>query len=132
MNEYVLLPWVETLPLKMQSALIASLRGGDGLSNIDISKPLIKNIRGLIVKSVSDETVYLSKIFDKENINKFIDDLDRYNVHFVTHLIQAISIISYKHPVDSVRKKWFKVYLSIAKKLNLNILTKEQMEEEYK
>ena len=128
----VLQNWVKVLPMKMQSTLLSSLKGGDGLSRNDISKSIIKAIRGTVVEQINADTFYLTTAVNMERVDTFIYDLDRYIIHFIGHLYQGIEVLAYKHPDEKVRDFWYIVYLKIVNKLCLNPETEEQLDERLK
>lgn len=128
MEESVLQEWVTKLPLKMQTCLITAIRGGDGLAYDDLSKPIIRALRGLIVKSTTINNNYSSLSVSKRDIEAFCEDIDRYIVHFVSHLYQAIEVVGYKHPDFKVRNFWLQVYISIVAALCLKIEKEEDLD----
>lgn len=116
--------WLSKLTWKMQSVLISSFRGADGCSKEDASKPLVRALRNAVVKDAEEKdrgkpAKFVAGDLGATSIRTFAEDLDRYNVHFVTHLYQAAEIVGYKHPDVLTRQAFLFLYFSVAEALHL-------------
>lgn len=120
MSESVIQSWVNELTFKQQTVLLSSLRGCDGIYKEDLSKPLIRALRAVILKNAEmRSSVFMNGSIDETTVNKFAEDFDQYCLHFVMHLIHAVEIIGYKHPEHSVRLQFCKAYYRLAEALHL-------------
>ena len=131
----IIQPWVENLGLREQGTLVASIRGCDGTAKGDITKALMREIRGLILVPFDAREM---KESDKGFINPFpspsattnfpvlLKSLDQYPVHFLFHMLFAIEVIGYRHPQPVVRAVYLHRYEMIVRKLHLNPETLEQ------
>jgi len=71
---------------------------------------------------------YSEGAFYRSTVIRFVRDMDSYPLHFVSHLSQAAEIIAYKHPDEQLRKLWGMFYRDIAKALDMNPETPEQLD----
>lgn len=96
----VIKPWVFTLPFRMQSVLLLSLRGCDGVAKDDHSKAVTRTLRGLVFNNADPTNTFITDAFPaKEKVEAFLWDLDAYPMHFVMHTTHAAEIIGYKYPL---------------------------------
>ena len=121
MIDSVLQDWLMELPWKMQTVIITGIRGCDGLSKNDCSKQLGRAIRMTALRNADPTTTYMRHDFSKvvEASKAFVDDLDRYPVHFVMHVAHACEIIANKHPEESTRDTFNGIYQRIVWALHL-------------
>lgn len=123
--------WLQLLTWKMQTVIITGLRGCDGLTKFDPSKHVSRSIRMAALKNADQSTTYMKHdMFEElaEAADKFVDDLDRYPVHFVMHMAHACEIIGYRHPEPGTRAQFSAVYNKIVWALHLRPESKESME----
>jgi hypothetical protein len=127
----VLLPWVIELPLMMQSVVLSATRGCDGVSKHDVSKKIIRKIREQVFVDAGPTTEQSFLAKDSETlevlITELIDDIDKYPVHFVSHLWFALEIIGYLHPDEVIRDRFLTAYVGIIQSLHLNPETMDQL-----
>ncbi len=124
----VIKSWVFTLPLRMQSVLMAAVRGADGFSKEDKSKHLVRSLRGLLFNNADPTNSFIKDELTDEQVEAFASDIDHYYVHFLMHFTHATEIVGYKHPDHMVRNKWIFIYKRICKSLHLNFETEPQLD----
>lgn len=117
----VLQDWLQELPWKMQTVVITGIRGCDGLSKNDPSKQLGRAIRMAALNNADATTTYMRHDFSVvfAATKTFVDDLDRYPVHFVMHVAHACEILGYKHPKADFRAAFNSIYMQIVWALHL-------------
>lgn len=124
----VIKQWVFTLPLRMQSVLMAAIRGADGHSKEDKSKHLVRALRGLLLNNADPTNSFIKDDLTEEQVESFASDIDHYYVHFLMHFTHAAEIVGYKHPDNFVRGRWLSIYRRICKSLHLNYETEPQLD----
>jgi hypothetical protein len=128
-------PWVSLLSFKMQAVLLSALRGCDGRSKHDPSKPFGRKLRGVLLWPADPNYVnnandsYMRDNVTVEVANAFLSDLDSYPLHYITHLMHAAEIVGYKHPHEDHRRFWMAVYMDICNRLHVNIERESQLDE---
>lgn len=128
----VLQDWVLYLPPIVQSDLLKSLRGCDSAPSPDYSKFLIKEIRKDTMKDASYEHIFFKQGGKfKDNLNDFLRNIDKYNLHFFSHLLESVKILAYCHEEEKVRNKWLWIQMRIYGYLNINPETPTQMKKRY-
>lgn len=125
--------WLSTIYMQQQSAVLTCLRGCDGYHNNDLSKKLVKKIRGLALNCVKNaKSDFISNDISLEEVKLISKDCDKYPVHFYMHLIFACEVIGYKHPDKNIRDFFYESYCILVKALHLNIETEEECDERLK
>lgn len=131
MNQSVTKDWVMELPFRMQSVLLAALRGYDHAPKDDPSKLITRSIRSLILNNAdSSNTFITSSIPDNKISEQFLWDIDGYPLHFIMHTTHAIEIIGYKYSDDEAEiKSWYReYYFKLCKAFHLNPETEGQLD----
>lgn len=96
----VLQPWLEEIPLRMQSTLLLSLRGPDTHASPNIKK-ITRWMRGLAFKPGNPSNVLEfmgdlpPRIMEKGPTAK---ELEFCSQHFYSHLMHGLEVIGYNHP----------------------------------
>jgi hypothetical protein len=131
----ILQDWVEGLGLRHQGVLLASIRGCDSAPKEDPSKRFVRCYRSVVLNAhcgdASKAKSFIEAVTDdelRERFDTFRKNLDHYPHHYVLHLVHAIEIIGYKHPVDRVRVLWNSMYLRLCRGLHVNPETEEQLD----
>ena len=126
----VLQDWMDHLSFKMQTVIITGIRGCDGLSKTDVSKHISRAIRGVSLRNADTTTTYMNHPIEQtvESARQFVDDLDRYPVHYVLHLAHACEIIGYKHPDELTRGRFHGIYSLIVWSMHLKPETELMMD----
>jgi hypothetical protein len=100
-NRSVLQDWMLTLPIRMQSTLVVSLRGPDGHSTIHIKK-WVRWLRGLAFKPGNPSNMHHFMLmemppllFDKSPLAY---ELYVMPIHFYSHLLNAVKVVALRHP----------------------------------
>ena len=125
----VIKEWVFTLPYRMQSVLVVSLRGCDIARKDDPSKFITRGLRGLTFNNADPTNSFITdKHPDAKMVKQFLWDMDRYPMHFVMHTAHAAEIVGYKHPESKHRKWWLGFYKKVVLGLHLNFETEDQLD----
>ena len=126
MNESVVQPWLaEHCTLRQQATVLSALRGCDGLSKEDISKPITRALRRTMLVPADPDHMndphnkFMSAVLSTDMINIFANDLDKYPMHFISHLMQASFIVGQKHPEKNIRIIWKSLYVTLCDRLHL-------------
>lgn len=121
----ILQSWVTALPLQMQVSLIGIVRGPDGHVRNSPCKPVIRALRGCIIRSAyygrelakgeaGDAFIEMSEIASREHwdvaIRAWKDNIDALPTHFLQHSMQAFNILRFKHPDEEIRARWKKLH----------------------
>ena len=127
--------WVLYLPPLVQSDLLKSLRGCDTMPFPDHSKFLVKEIRKVVTRN--DRNNYSSNYFKyqgklQEHLYKLKDYIEKYPMHFIVHLLEAVKIIAYTHPNQETRDKFAYIQLQLHKGQLTNPETPAEMKRRYK
>lgn len=97
MTDSVVLPWVAEMPLKKQSALLSALRGPDNFF-CPHTKRLAKFLRGIVQENADPSTDYMrEKPIDVKELERELEFLP---LHYVSHLVEALYLISEWAPPD--------------------------------
>jgi hypothetical protein len=108
----VLQPWVEEMPIKMQSTLILGLRGFDGHETSHV-KRIAKWMRGITFKPGRIDNLHQFMGQPPERIKEkdaTYNELDFVTRHYYSHLTHALEVIGYRHPVTEVAALGFGLY----------------------
>jgi hypothetical protein len=117
----VLQEWVWSLPWRQQSVLLCSLRGCDGLTKNDPSKFIVRNIRAVVLKDADPRNAFISRRTPlHEAVRLVAEDVDKYHVHFLMHMMHAAEIIGFKHPDGDVAQTWLDAYERLCAALHVN------------
>lgn len=127
-KDKVILDWMGTLPWKQQSVVLSALRGPDTLHAPNLKKV----IRWLRSHTQNNADPKNSQYMQEEPLPTFKElehELNFCNLHYVTHLMQGIEIIGYKHPDKQTATDAIELYKIICKKLfHLTPETKLQLD----
>ena len=151
--------WVEELPRMQQTVLLAAVRGPDGLPKYHATKYLLRWYRRCTLLSALDGHVLVDPFhpgggsftgpsLDRDFLNRrapgasvdwrplmdgrvddYLQALDEVPHHFQMHLMHAIEILGYKHPLANIREWWHAVYLRLVHDLHLWPETEEQLDQ---
>lgn len=124
----VIKAWVFQQPLRMQAVLLAAIRGCDGKSKEDKSKVIVRALRNVLMVNADPTNSFMHEDLTLEQVAEFVEDLDQYPTHFVTHLSHAAEIVGFKHPDSSVRGRWLDLYRKMVKSLHYNPETEAQLD----
>lgn len=126
--ESVVQEWVSKLSWKQQTVLLCAIRGHDGVARDDPSKFITRSIRGCVLKNATNRdsktpqhTDFMRMDFQKLEVpfESVIQDIDKYNVHWLMHVTHAAEILGYKHPDPTISAFWKDFYLSLVDALHL-------------
>lgn len=129
MPHSVLKDWVFDLPFRMQSVLMAALRGCDTARKDDNSKFITRSIRALMLNNADPSNTFIvgNGIPEKQYVKAFLWDLDSYPMHFIAHTMHAAEIVGYKHPDTDIRAWWRQFYIDLVKALHVNPEHEDQL-----
>lgn len=133
----ILQPWVNQLGLRHQGVLVACIRGCDGVIKEDASKPIMRELRGLILIPFDSRELEYEKGFmvsfpsraAAAAFKSLRKSLDHYPVHYLFHLLHAMEIVGYYHPSKKVRSLYYERYCGLVKRLHLNPESKAMLDE---
>lgn len=147
----VLQKWVSDISMMQQTVLLTAIRGPDGIAKYSKSKFLLRWYRRCVVLSAMDGKVLDNpydanggsftgpscSCVDDEDWEEFMDGivgeylttLDELPHHFQLHLIHAIEILGYKHPVPRIRAWWNRVYKTLVNDMHLMPETEEELDQ---
>jgi len=124
----VLQPWLEEIPIRMQSTLILGLRGPDTHAAPNV-KAICRWLRGLAFKPGNPDNVMEfmktelpERIFEKGLTAK---ELEFCSQHFYSHLMHALEVVKYTHPQGVVRSHAGLLYWDMCNLMHLSTETKE-------
>lgn len=125
--------WVTELTWKQQTVLLTAIRGCDDRPSNDPSKPIIQEYRSIILHNAvpeDDSTDGFMDEFTSKELTIFLDSIEEYPLHWITHFLHAAEIVGYKHPDASIRLRWSEIYNSVCEDvLSLNVETEAQLDE---
>jgi hypothetical protein len=129
----VLQPWMLGITLKMQTVLLAALRGPD--RNNPLVKRYTKFIRAVTIRNadrttdfmLGEVTNFLPRI-ESVSFKNFLKGLEAQPMHFVMHLIHALEIIAYKHPTLPIASEALNHYGAICEALHLIVEPLEMLD----
>jgi|SRR5580765_2625442 len=133
----VLQDWVMTLPLRFQDTLLTAVRGCD-------DEPKRWNERGVAYSPGRRITAFIRFCFmnpadprevDKEEGAFFMSvppcpfkpsEFGHLPQHWYSHVMHALEVIGYHHPVDQVKDFAYECYILMVHNIHLNPETKSQ------
>lgn len=125
--------WVGELGNRHQVALITALRGCDYVERNNSARPVVKYLRHVILDVGDDTPLAVANNFLLESLTwdqvlVYLNDFDRYPVHFTHHLLDACKVTAYKHPQADIRQMFMSVYLALTAHLHLAPETEDAMD----
>lgn len=119
--------WLEPLTYKQQTTLLCALRGCDGVTKDDISKKIVRDLRSVVLKNADGGKGFMESNTDWASIRKLAANMDRYPMHYIMHLVQAMEIVGYFHPDNEIADYWHKAYeYFCVNKMHMHMETKEE------
>ncbi len=99
----VLQEWVQALPWKMQSVLIAAMRGPDDVKTLEIKK-LSRWLRITCQENADPQHTFMQSTESPDvAFEDLSDELEYRSWHYMSHLLYALEIIAYHGPEREVR-----------------------------
>jgi len=117
--------WVSNATFRQQATMLSALRGCDGKNKEDPSKKLTRELRKVILKPADPDwendpnNNFMRGSITNEDVNRFLDDLDHYPVHWLTHFMHSVHLVSIHHPNSSERLRWYGLYYAICNRLHV-------------
>lgn len=144
----VIQDWTHEIPMMQQTVLLTAIRGPDGLPKYGPCKYLLRWFRRCVLLSAMDGKALenpcdcnggsftgpsISACAEWEFkmndvVSDYLRELDAIPHHFQLHLMHAIEILGYKHPVERVRKWWFSVYCRLVNDMHLTPETENDLD----
>lgn len=147
----VVQPWVSELSYMMQSVLLTSLRGPDGIHKNHVSKLLIRWLRRCVLISAFDNrplmtpwepgggsftgpslphigTAHSWEPLMHDVLDKYMSTLDELPHHFQLHFLHAAEILGYFHPDRQIGLWWEAVYRRLCNDMHLNAERLDQLQ----
>lgn len=133
--ESVLHDWVSTLTFQQQALLMTGMRGPDGMPKECAAKPLVRYLRGVVLKPAG--------MWGGKNDNDFMwGDYEKFDAyakalwkshddcphHFLMHLIHCAQVLGYKHPSPMACEYWNLFYRSMCAAMHMHPETEEEMD----
>lgn len=115
----VLLPWVSALPLKMQSVLLSALRGPD-THHAPHTKRIVRWLRPATQRNADPTTEYMRDA----GLPAWADaksELEFSSVHYFGHLMEALEIVSHRHPDLGMRFQAWEFYVAMCDLLHVRV-----------
>lgn len=130
-------PWVTELGLRYQGTLLTAIRGSDAWSKFSPEKPLVREIRGLVLVPYDKRELAVLDGFMTDFPNpqasvafqQFCQNIDPMPIHYVMHVLHVMEILAYCHPNPQVATTYIHRYYKLAHKFHLNPERPEQLEQ---
>ncbi len=123
----VLRDWMGELSWKQQSAILSSLRGPDNFYSPNLKK--ISRWMRRITQNDADASSSYMEEGGLPSIEELKRDIEFCSVHYLSHLIQGLEVVGYKHLDSKVAGIAMKCYEGLVHQvLHLNPETKKQLE----
>lgn len=119
----VLQPWVEELPIRMQSTLILGLRGPDTHAAPHV-KAIGRWLRGLAFKPGNPDNLleFMGKRPERiEEKGPCAKELEFCSQHYYSHLMHALEVVGYCHPNTEISTHAFRLYGDMCSALHLPV-----------
>lgn len=129
----VLQSWLEEIPIRMQSTLLLGLRGADTHScpNVKIIGRWLRNLSFKPGNPANMEN-FMAKLEEvPETIEEksiLAKELEFCSQHFYSHLMHALEVVAYRHPLDIVNHRAFSLYFGMCNLLHLPVELKSSFE----
>ena len=127
----VLQPWMEKIPIRMQSTLILGLRGPDVYAVPNVKK-ICRWLRGLAFKPGNPANLkeFMNEdppfeIVEKGETAKELEFLPQ---HFYVHLLHSLEVVAYRHPSEAVRSRGFGLFRDMCALLHLPVESRSKFE----
>lgn len=143
--------WVSRLPMMQQTVLLTAVRGPDGLPKYHPAKYVLRWYRRCILLSALDGKVLTDPVDQNggsftgpstggssdpsewaplmdDRVTDYLRSLDEVPHHFQMHLMHAVEILGYKHPVPQIRAWWHAVYVRLVHDMHLWPETEDQLD----
>lgn len=132
----ILQPWVTELGLRYQGTLLTAIRGYDHWAKYRPEKPLIREIRGLILvphdpRELTVLDGFMTAFPDpraEDAFKIFCDNMDAVPIHYVMHVLHVMEVIAYCYPNPRVASAYLVRYEKLAHKFHLNPERPDQLE----
>lgn len=130
-KECVVQKWMFELSWKEQTVSLSALRGCDSVGKHDISKKIVRRLRGTILHNAGADcnTEFMRTNITAEEVFDFSKNIDAYPVHFLLHLIHASEIIGYCCPNWRDGDFFSDLYITLVRAFHMEPESKESMHE---
>lgn len=130
----VLQPWLEEIPIRMQSTLLLSLRGPDTHACPEVKK-ITRWLRGLTFVPGNPHNVMEfmgdppPRIVEKGPCAK---ELEFCSQHFYSHLMHGLEVVGFMHPNTNIRNDAYLLFRDMANLMHLPVETFDMFHERLK
>lgn len=137
--------WVHRIPFMQQTVLLGIVRGPDGIEKYHPVKPVLRWYRRCLLLSALDAEVITNpvdprggsftgpsvvtdqsenaaeewELYMVDPLNKFFQTMDSMPIHFWLHMMHAVEIMGYQHPVQRIRFWWRELYMRMVAAMHL-------------
>lgn len=122
----VVQPWVQGLQIKEQSVLLLSLRGCDTAAKEDPGKLVTRALRRVVLHNGHAKPG--SFMYEGPLSALHFVGADACPMHWYMHVVHAIEIVGYRHPIFDVSREFRRVYLEACVGLHLTPETLDEMD----
>lgn len=132
----VLQPWLEKIPLRMQSTLILGLRGPDTHVCPNVKK-IQRWLRGLAFvpgnpDNCKEFMTHIDDLPEMKEKGPLAKELEFCTQHFYSHLMHALEVVAYKGPDGHTALKAFELYHGMCDAYHLPVEQRMNFEERLK
>lgn len=132
----VLQPWLEKIPIRMQSTLLLSLRGPDTHRCPEIKK-VQRWMRGLTFIPGNPDNVkeFMTSANDVPILEEkcpLARELEFCSQHFYSHLMHGLEVLAYRHPNNFVTLTAYQLFHGMCDLFHLPVEDKEDFEDRLK
>lgn len=126
----VLQPWLETIPIRMQSTLLLSLRGPD-THRCPETKKIQRWLRGLAFRPGNPDNVKefmapMSSVPLLVEKGPLARELEFTTQHFYSHLMHGLEVVGYCHPDQATAKFARDLFANMCALFHLLVETKDE------
>lgn len=120
----ILQDWVTTLPVSQRDVLLNGLHGVSSVADFKASRTIKLKLSRVLLSHQQSPGF---KTISLEDIDQLLAKRDQYPLNFVMALMEAIEVVGYKHPNDTIRSAWRLAYCHLVGRLHLNPETEQQL-----
>lgn len=127
-NSHVQHKWLSKISWKMQTVVNQGLRAPDTHFCKSL-KILCRWMRSVVLQNADKNHTFMCSKLGLPSLEELEHELNYCSVHFATHFLYALEIISYKHPESCIRDIAIQYYGGILSELwHLHIETEQELD----
>lgn len=120
----ILQDWVTTLPVSQRDVLLDGLHGVSSVADFKASRTIKLKLSRVLLSHQQSPGF---KTISIEDVDQLLAKSDQYPLSLVIGLMEAIEVVGYKHPSDTIRQCWRAAYCHLVGCLHLNPETEQQL-----